>query len=231
MSSSFEIITAIIGFFITIMFFSYLLGDNPLFRGAVHIFVGVAAGYVLSVTWHQVIWPLLFRPIFTGEVFQDLLQAILLFFPLVGSALLLTKISPRMARLGQIPVAYLVGVGAAVIIGGAVLGTILPQITATIDAFDVNDAIANGNPLFTIFYGALVLIGVVGTLAFFHFGARKKSDGSTRRNFVVEALSWIGRVYIAITFGILFAGVYIAALTSFIERLSSMRTLLEIFGK
>ena len=36
--------------------------------------------------------------------------------------------------------AYLVGVGAAVAIGGAVLGTLLPQISATFDNFDLKSA-------------------------------------------------------------------------------------------
>ena len=41
---------------------------------------------------------------------------------------------------------------------------------------------------------------------------------------MVEILAWIGRVYIAITFGVLFAGVYMAALTALIERIDSLRT-------
>jgi len=68
------------------------------------------------------------------------------------------------------------------------------------------------------------LIGVVGTLAYFHYGARQKSDGTVKRNFVVEILTLIGRIYIAITFGVLFAGVYMAALTALIERMDSLRT-------
>ena len=71
----------------------------------------------------------------------------------------------------------------------------------------------------------------MGTLAYFHFGARKKEDGSVRRNALVEALTWIGRIYIAITFGVLFAGVYMAALTAFINRVDSLRNLFEALGK
>jgi hypothetical protein len=80
-----------------------------------------------------------------------------------------------------------------------------------------------------VFSGVLVLSGVIGTLAYFHFGARQKLDGTVKRNFVVEILTLIGRVYIAITFGVLFAGVYMAALTALIGRMDSLRTFITFF--
>jgi heme/copper-type cytochrome/quinol oxidase subunit 2 len=74
-----------------------------------------------------------------------------------------------------------------------------------------------------IINGALILLGVIGTLAYFHYGARRSADGSVKRNFLINILSGVGRIYIAITFGVLFAGVYMAALTALIERMDSLR--------
>jgi hypothetical protein len=34
--------------------------------------------------------------------------------------------------------------------------------------------------------------------------------------------AWVGRIFVAITLGVIFAGVYMAALTAMIERLSSI---------
>ena len=220
-----DLITAGISFIITILILSYLIGDNPLFRAAVYVFVGVAAGYVAAVAVNEIILPLLLQPIFSGAVLVNPALAASLAIPLLGSILLLFKISPRLSHLGQLPMAYLVGVGAAVTIGGALLGTLFPQITATFDNFNVSLAVErNTNAAFMILNGAAILIGVVGTLAYFHFGASQKTDGSVRRNIVVSSLSWVGRVYIAVTFGVLFAGVYMAALTALIERMDSLRS-------
>jgi heme/copper-type cytochrome/quinol oxidase subunit 2 len=155
-----DLISAGISFLITILILSYLIGDNPLFRAAVYVFVGAAAGYV-----------------------------------------------------------------AAVAIGGAVLGTLFPQISATFNDFDVGLAVTrNTNVVFMILNGAVLLVGVIGTMVYFHFGASQKTDGTVQRNIVVNVLAWVGRVYIAITFGVLFAGVYMAALTALIERMDSMRS-------
>ena len=206
-------VSTLLGFIFTIMVLSYVIGDNPFFRAAVNIFIGVSVGYILSVAWHQVIWPLLIQPIFSGAVLQDPLQALKI-FPLIGALLLLMKTFPRLSVLGQLPMAYLVGVGAAVAVGGAILGTLLPQI-----------------PFYALFSGILIFVGVLGTLAYFHFGARKLDDGSVQRNAVIQALTRIGRFYIAISFGVLFAGVYVAALTAFISRVDSFGELIDALGK
>jgi hypothetical protein len=67
-----------------------------------------------------------------------------------------------------------------------------------------------------------MFFGTVLTLASFHFSARRSADGTPQRNSILERITWLGRIFIAITFGVLFAGVYMAALTAMIERLSSV---------
>ena len=46
--------------FFTLCIFSYLLGDNPFYKIAEHIFVGVSAGYIAVFTFWSTIWPNLF---------------------------------------------------------------------------------------------------------------------------------------------------------------------------
>ena len=224
MAISADLLSAAISFIVTVLILSYLFGDNPLFRATIYVFVGVSAGYVAAVAWNQVILPQIFRPILAGTAFSNARQAIIVIGSLVGGFLLLAKVFPRLSGLGQLSMAFLVGVGAAVTIGGAVLGTLIPQINATIGGFNLRLADASGIDTAFVFLNAvLILVGVVGTLAYFHFGARQKEDGAVKRNFLVEILTMIGRVYIAITFGVLFAGVYMAALTALIERMDSLR--------
>jgi heme/copper-type cytochrome/quinol oxidase subunit 2 len=70
--------------------------------------------------------------------------------------------------------------------------------------------------------GTVMLLGTTFTLASFHFSASRAPDGTVKRNRIIEIIAWIGRILIAITLGVLFAGVYMAALTAMIERLSSI---------
>ncbi len=215
-----DFVNGLVGFLLTLMVLSYLIGDNALFRFAVHIFVGVSAGYVAVVAIYRVVWPYLLIPL----VSAPMLERGLLLVPFVLGALLLMKISPRLGWLGGPAVGYLVGAGAAAAIGGAILGTILPQGGAAVAPFDWRNA---SDPLTSLFNGAVMLAGTVGTLAYFHFGARRRDDGSIKRNFLVEALAWLGKLFVALTLGALFAGVYAAALAALVERVHS---LLSVFG-
>lgn len=220
-----EFLSGLIGFLLTVMVLSYLIGDNPLFRFATYLFVGVSAGYVTVVALVQVILPYLIQPLTAAD--SSLALRGLTLIPLFLSVLMLMKISPRLSWLGGAAVGYLVGVGAAVAISGAVLGTLFPQVIAAAGPFDVLGLTTQGiNPLESIFNGVLMLAGTIATLAYFQFGARRQVDGSVKRNVFVNLLAWAGQLFIAITFGVLFAGVYSAALTALIERFDSLRIFL-----
>ena len=68
-----DFVTGVAAFIFTLMILSYLIGDNPLFRAAVYIFVGVSAGYVAAVAFHQVILTNLIFPLVYGAPEQKLL--------------------------------------------------------------------------------------------------------------------------------------------------------------
>src|SRR6476620_8632623 len=214
---SIEIISALIGFLLTLMIFSYLIGDNPLFRIAVYLFIGVSSGYAATVVVHYVLIPRL-----GSFPSQDLNQLILGIIPLLLGVTLFAKLCPRISWIGNFAMAVLVGVGAAVAIGGALLGTVMPPVGAAISAFDVSAAGGGLAAASKLLQGVVVLAGTVFTLASFHFTAGRAADGTPKRNSIIEGIAWVGRIFIAITLGVLFDGVYVSALTAMIERWSSV---------
>lgn len=212
---SIELISAFVGLLLTLLVFSYLVGDNPLFRFAIYLFIGVSSGYAATAVWHNVLMPRLFSRL------DDLNQLILLVVPLILGISLLAKLSPRISWLGNFAMAVLVGVGAATAVGGALIGTLLPQAEAAMNMFDPSVP-GGGNFFARLFEGGIMLIGTVLTLASFHFTLGRAADGAAKSNRILDGLAWAGRLFIAITLGVLFAGVYMAALTAMIERLSSL---------
>lgn len=211
----------VVGFLLTLMVFSYILGDNPLFRLALYIFIGVASGYAAVLAFYNVIYFQIIQPLLENPSGNLTLGVPLL----ILFAWLLTKASPRMARLGNPLLAYLVGVGAAVALSGAVMGTILPQVGATIAPFDLSLAPQSqggqGGELVKYIVGPLfILLGTVATLAYFHYGVRPRGEGlpPQRPPLVENVIVPAGQFFIAITFGALFGGIYAAALTALIDR-------------
>lgn len=216
-ANTLDLIGAIVAFLLTIMVFSYMLGDNALFRIAAYILVGAAAGYatvlvVYNILWQRVAVPFINSP---GNSLGTVVPGALL------GLWLLLKASPRLSRLGSPAVALLVGVAAATVIGGAVQGTLYPQTNAAMNALSPGPASGSGPSLaFGLVNGLIVLVGTVTTLAYFHFGSRGNPGQASPLQEFLTSIGQVGKAFIAIALGVVFAGVYAAALSAFVGRMS-----------
>lgn len=211
-----DLIWTIVGFVLTLLVLSYVIGDNPLFKLVSYLFVGIASGAVAVVVIYEVIWPKLILPILQGDY--------LTFIPLLLSLLLIAKIFPRFSFLGNFSMAYLVGAGAAVAVGGAVMGTLVSQTGALIAPFNLSQAASSGDLLSQILEGGFILVGTLATLFYFQFTARVQANQSIRRPRFIEITGKIGQAFIAITFGALLAGVFGSAIAALVERLAFLLT-------
>jgi hypothetical protein len=191
------------GFVFTLMVFSYLLGDNFLYRLAIYIFVGLAAGFISIITVDNVLLPWLRGTVLSGNVGSMVFGLI----PLLLGALLLLKVSPRLGRLGNIALAFIIGIGAAVALVGAITGTLLPLASST--SRSVQDDALNG---------FLIVLGVVSSLVYFQYLARRAPGGAIERGLFVRFIGGIGQGFIAVTLGALYAAAILTSLTIFSER-------------
>jgi hypothetical protein len=193
-----------------------------LFRLASYLFVGVTAGYVTTIILYQVLWPRIVLPLVNGNLSEKILAVV----PLLMGALLLFKLSPRLSPVGSIPMGYLVGIGAALAVGGAVFGTLFGQARAAMSGFDIQPAPGSAGVLQWV--GALVmLVGTITTLVYFNFSVSAKRPGDAQRPAWLQALAGTGKIFIAITFGALFAGVFLASIAALADRLEFIRNVVE----
>lgn len=213
-----DVIVGLLGFLFTLMILSYLVGDTPFFRLAIHIFVGVAAGYVTLITWQQVIINKVAVPLLYG----DWIQRVVLFVPVVMGLFLLTRVFPKYQSLGRWVVAFLAGVGAAAVVAGAFSGTLWPQLGASIDLFEFAPASTPQQVAEKATEGILILLGTITSLAYFQFSIRQNAVKPGRRGLLMRVITFIGEIFIAITFGALFAGVLSSALAAMVNRIQSI---------
>ena len=214
-----DLIGGLLGLAVTLVVFSHFIGDNAVFRLVLHIFIGMSAGYIAVVVAYNVLWPKLLRPVLEAEGWELLWVGLPLFF----SLLLFARLFPRYSILGSPVLAFVVGVGAAAAVGGAVVGVLFPQVRATINLFDLDPIRQNQeNVNLALVNGSIILVGTISSLAYFHFGVRGKAGSKTQRSTWMEWLAQVGQVFIVIAFGMIFAGIYAAALAALIERLSSI---------
>lgn len=198
----------VLGAVLTLLIFSYLLGDNPLYRLALHLFVGALVGYSFGIVLHEVLLKI---------TLGQLQSYPILLVPLVmGLWLFFFKSIPKLAYMGNFVLAFLIGVGTAVALSSALMGVIIPQIEAT------GRALSFPSPApfrLGLLDGLLVVVGTVCTLMAFNFTARKQQGLTGVWARLVGMMMWIGRVFLLFAFGVSFAGALTASLSIFIGRM------------
>lgn len=156
-------------------------------------------------------------------------EKISLAVPAVLSLLLIFKLFPRFSSLGSPSMGFLVGVGAAATISGAITGTLFGQFEGALAPFGLSPG--ESFSASQIFSGTVLLIGTITSLAYFQFTGARKNDPKGGRPPFLNVLANIGQVFIAITLGSLFAGAISAALSALIERVDFIQNvILSLFS-
>lgn len=195
------------GFVFTLMVFSYLLGDNFLYRLAIYVFTGLTAGYIAIITVESVLLPWLRGTLLAAN--SDVGARALGMVPFLLGLMLLLKASPRLGRFGNIAIGFIIAVGTAVALAGAIAGTLIPLAGATGSGVALD-------PL----NGFLISIGVISTLLYFWYLARRRPDGTVQRGLVLRSIGVVGQGFIIITLGAIYAGAILTSLTIFSERIA-----------
>jgi hypothetical protein len=123
-----------VGALLTIGVWAYLVGERRVFRLAQHLLAGLATGYLVLLSVREVLLPRLLEPLIADPAANPLLwPALALTAALAGARWL-----PR--PVVAVPVAALVAGTAAFALGGAVVGTLLPQMAASVPAPELQPA-------------------------------------------------------------------------------------------
>ena len=216
-----------LGFFFTVAILSYLLlDDNLLFRLGAYTLVGVSAGYLMAVMLSSVMLNQYLIPLL-GSPLQKLPILILL---MVLGLMLFGRLDPRGSSLALIPMAFLVGVGAAVVVGGSLTGTFLPQAVAAAEPSLLPSDPGGNLDILAMLENWCVLIGTLTTLAYFHFSARPRGGAEPIPPPGIAQIAQVGKYFLAITLGALYAGALLSALAILVERIYFVVQTLILFS-
>lgn len=179
--------------------YTFLYKDNPVFKFAEHVYIGVTNGYLLWQAWLQYIKPQLVFPLgrlfghafSPGAVALDKDDTWWLLIPAALSLFMLLRFHPRSAWLSRWSFAFMVGSTAGVLIPLETQGKIFRQLEEMLK----NPAVFADGAL--SWWGTasnlLILAGVVSVLVYFIFSVEHKGP--------VRVTARIGIVFLMIAFG------------------------------
>jgi hypothetical protein len=206
---------------LTILVFTYLIRDTFLFRIASSLLVGTSVGFAGAVVVRNVLLPAfgkVINDLFTsGDIFAMLTAIVIDALPLfLGITILLrlTSKSVRLTTLGNIGLAYLFGIGAALTIGGALAGILAPQIIATM----FTPILPKGNG-FDWLNGIIIVVGTIGAFLAFHFIQPGNRPWQRVYDRVVRSWGTIGRGFIMIAFGAILANLILARVAALVGQM------------
>lgn len=211
-----ETVGTVVGILLTLLVFSYLLGDNALYRLAEHIFVGVAVGYGVVIAFHNVLVPKLLAPLVAAVDKANWEETTLLLIALGFGVLLLLKPIKSLSWLGNLSVGLMLGVGAALAISGALLGTLWPQIDATANLSSTANLY---EPEWGVFSAIVVLVGTLAALFYFYRGVEAKGKLAALSNRFVRVGGGLGRWFVLIAFAAILATTFVTRLSLLVGRI------------
>jgi hypothetical protein len=199
-----------VGAFITLCCFSYLYKDNPFYRFAEHLFVGVSAGYYFSmISFHQVIKPNLLAKLMP-TVFASGSEAALaadytLLIPGVLGVLMLFRLSGAYSWVSRFTVSFVLGVTTGLSIVYSTQQFIIPQVAKAIRP------IAGTGDFMLSFSNLVLVVGSVSCLFYFFFSTEHRGP-------VYGNLSRVGIWYLMVSFGAAFGATVMGRISLLIGR-------------
>ena len=185
--------------FLTLAILSFLYRDNPFYKLAEHLYVGISAGYWLIYVAFFDVYPMLWQ----GFQNETGVERWILLVPGTLGVIMLSRWFPRIAWLSRWPIAFTVGMGAGLGITANIQGYVVPQVQATLLPVTGWNLVSLNNVILTV--------GVVATILYFYFSKPHKG-----------ALGWtarIGIVFIMVSFGASFGYTLMARISLLIGRL------------
>jgi hypothetical protein len=212
---------------LTISIFSFLYKDNRIYKLAEHLFIGVSAGYSVSLEYWNVFRPNLWNPLIQGLHQARLSHGLpyfpgmLLLFPFALGILLFTRFSTRLTWLSRWSIAAMVGSYAGLAMIGALQGDLVAQIQANMIPFFAPGSLAalraggTGDAVVFAFLGVLsnplIIIGLISTLVYFFFSREHKGS--------LGVVSRVGVWFLMVSFGASFGYTVMSRVSLLIGRL------------
>jgi hypothetical protein len=223
--------------FLTLAIMSFMYQDNPYYKFAEHLFVGISAAYWMVMGfWSTIVGNLVPRisvglseffrvPFLGGELDLGLFSIpyqLLYLIPILMGLLLLMRLVPKVGWLSRWPLAFIVGTFAGLNLVRYLQSDFIKQISATfvslvvdwqgLGAFFSNLSLAADGQFVAMFGNLVIFVGVMCGLVYFFFS--KEHTG------LFGTASRVGIWILMVTFGASFGYTVMGRISLLVGRLT-----------
>lgn len=203
-----------LGAFLTLATFSFLYKDNPFYRFAEHLVVGVSAGYFAIILWHNNLVPNLFQRLADGDWYFLWLNSSRpeYLIPGILGALMFTRFSKNYSWMSRWPIALYIGIGSGLAIPLELNTRVIQQLKATMISIHWDSFFGSGYLDHVSAYSEIIaFVGTICALVYFFFS--KAHTGA------FGGVAKIGIWVLMIGFGASFGFTVMARISLFVNRI------------
>jgi hypothetical protein len=206
---------------LTLCIFSFLYKDNPFYKFAEYLFMGVSAGYWIAFNFHNLLLPNLIDPLFGGDGALRILvqesrwdfRLLMIIAGLLGITMLF-RFFPKVAWVSRYGIAFSVGLAAGLMLIVYLQTYCISQIWGTVKLSPVVITAGPGGwnvdwP--TSISNTLLIAGVVSALVYFYFSKEHKG--------VLGGTARLGIWFLMVSFGATFGYTVMARISLLIGRM------------
>jgi len=191
-----ELLWTTLAVFLTLATFSFLYKDNPFYKFAEHLVVGVGAGYFVVLLALTSLKPKLYDPVLAGEWWY--------LIPGILGVMMWMRFSKKLSWVSRYPIAFYIGTS-GVAIPLYMYNNINRQLTSTLD---LSFGFGSMAEVWSIF----IVIGVLTGLMYFFFSKEHKgSFGGAAK---------VGIYVLMVGFGASFGYTVMARVSLFVQRIA-----------
>lgn len=208
---------------LTLFIMSFLYKDNPIYKFAEHLFMGVSAGYWVAYQYQNVLLPKVVQPLqkapevvssfSTGGIVWYYAQYII---PCVFGIMMLLRLFPKVGWISRWAIAFIVGVTAGITVYSVMEAQIISQVEDTMKSLFMP-----GN-WFVTFCNIVLVVGVCSSLIYFYFSKEHKG--------VFGKISKLGIWFLMVSFGASFGFTVMARISLLIGRIGFLKEWLIMNG-
>jgi hypothetical protein len=189
-----------VGALLSLCIFSFLYKDNPFYKFAEHLFVGVSAGYFIALRFWTVIVPNLWEPLLKAMAGQGVDAArhgmfaaeqgdyrAWLVLPGLLGLLLFTRFVGRLSWMSRWSLALIIGVYAGLKTTGFAQGDFVAQVQASLQPLWV------GGHLWDGVNAIIFTVGLITSLLYFYYSREHKGT--------LGVVSRLGILFLMVSFG------------------------------
>lgn len=210
-----------LGVFLTLSTFSFLYKDNPFYKFAEHLVVGVSAGYFVIILYYNGLRPNLFNHLFADNTWRLTMEDWWYLVPLLLGVMMWARFSKKWSWVSRYPIAMFMGIATGIAIPLEMRNRVIQQVYGTVGqtGFDFAKPGFFGIP--SGVWDVVLVILVVASLVYFFFSKEHKGW--------FGGLAKLGIYTLMIGFGASFGYTVMARISLFIQRVQYIKSWWEIF--